>query len=53
MAEEHSINSTTDRALYLSDGTVVELTPEDVELLQLSFGSECEACGFDPIDTSW
>lgn len=34
--------------IVLRDGTALELSDNDVELLDLSFGGECENCGFDP-----
>lgn len=34
--------------MVLRDGTALELSDNDVELLELNFASECENCGFDP-----
>lgn len=34
--------------IALRDGTTLELSDNDVEMLELSFASECENCGFDP-----
>jgi len=34
--------------IVLRDGTVLELSDNDVEMLEMSFASECENCGFDP-----
>ena len=34
--------------ILLTDGTSLELTERDVEILELAFESECQACGFDP-----
>lgn len=36
------------KIILLSDQTTIELTEGDVEMLELSFESECQACGFDP-----
>jgi len=36
------------KVILLSDQTTLELTEDDVEMLQLAFESECQACGFDP-----
>lgn len=35
-------------AMVLRDGTAIELSDNDVELLELAFESECDNCGFDP-----
>lgn len=35
-------------AMVLRDGTALELSDNDVELLELAFESECDNCGFDP-----
>lgn len=34
--------------IVLRDGTTLELSDNDVEMLEMSFASECENCGFDP-----
>lgn len=34
--------------IVLRDGTTLELSDNDVELLEMAFASECENCGFDP-----
>lgn len=34
--------------IALNDGTTLELSDNDVELLEMNFASECENCGFDP-----
>lgn len=34
--------------IVLRDGTTLELSDNDVEMLEMAFASECEACGFDP-----
>lgn len=34
--------------IVLRDGTTLELSGNDVELLEMAFASECENCGFDP-----
>lgn len=34
--------------IVLRDGTSLELSDNDVEMLEMSFASECENCGFDP-----
>lgn len=34
--------------ILLTDGTALELTPEDVRVLKSGFVGECEACGYDP-----
>lgn len=34
--------------IVLRDGTALELSDNDVEMLEMSFTSECENCGFDP-----
>lgn len=36
------------RIISLSDGTVLELSTMDVEMLSGAFPGECEACGYDP-----
>jgi hypothetical protein len=36
------------RVIVLSDGTSLELTPADVDILKLSFVGECDVCGYDP-----
>lgn len=36
--------------IHLTDGTVLELTEADVEVLQLAFPSECDNCGYNPND---
>lgn len=45
-----SVRKTWDEHTYihLTDGTVLELSDDDIEMLEMSFMSECEACGFDP-----
>lgn len=40
--------SSGQQVIVLRDGTAIELSDNDVEMLELSFESECEACGFDP-----
>lgn len=34
--------------IVLRDGTSLELSDNDVEMLEMSFAPECENCGFDP-----
>lgn len=34
--------------IVLRDGTALELSDNDVEMLEMHFASECENCGFDP-----
>lgn len=34
--------------IVLRDGTTLELSDNDVEMLEMHFASECENCGFDP-----
>lgn len=34
--------------IVLRDGTTLELSDNDVEMLEMSFPSECENCGYDP-----
>ena len=34
--------------IAMRDGTTLELSDKDVEMLEMSFASECENCGFDP-----
>lgn len=36
------------RVIVLRDGTAIELSDFDVEMLESAFESECENCGFDP-----
>lgn len=36
------------RVIVLTDGTTLELTPQDVYVLKSGFQGECEACGYDP-----
>lgn len=36
------------RVIVLRDGTSLELSDFDVEMLESAFESECENCGFDP-----
>lgn len=36
------------RIISLSDGTVLELSSMDVEMLSGAFPGECEACGYNP-----
>lgn len=50
MAKRGSINSITDHAIFLTDGTRIELTEEDIELLRFSFPDTCPECGHDPKD---
>lgn len=34
--------------VVLTDGSTLPLTEDDIDMLQLAFPGECEACGFDP-----
>lgn len=34
--------------IVLRDGTTLELSDNDIEMLEMHFASECENCGFDP-----
>lgn len=34
--------------IVLRDGTALELSDNDVEMLEMHFASECENCGYDP-----
>ena len=43
-----SIRSITDTALFLMDGTCIELNQHDIDLLRFSFPDTCEKCGHDP-----
>lgn len=36
------------QVIVLRDGTAVELSDRDVEVLEMAFDSECQNCGFDP-----
>lgn len=36
------------RVITLTDGTVLELSSMDVEMLSGAFPGECEACGYNP-----
>jgi len=36
------------RVITLTDGTVLELSTMDVEMLSGAFPGECEACGYNP-----
>lgn len=40
--------ATGQTVIVLRDGTTLELSDLDVEMLEMSFASECENCGFDP-----
>jgi predicted Zn-ribbon and HTH transcriptional regulator len=34
--------------IVLRDGTTLELSDNDVEMLEMAFPAECENCGYDP-----
>lgn len=36
------------RIITLTDGTALELSDMDVEMLESAFVGECEMCGWDP-----
>lgn len=36
------------RIITLTDGTALELSDMDVEMLESAFVGECEMCGYDP-----
>ena len=36
------------QVITLTDGTALELSTMDVEMLSGAFPGECEACGYDP-----
>lgn len=44
----HIFAATGQTVIVLRDGTTLELSDNDVEMLEMSFASECENCGFDP-----
>lgn len=34
--------------ITLKNGKTLTLTPDDVEMIQLAFATECESCGYNP-----
>lgn len=36
------------RIIALTDGTALELSDMDIEMLKYGFVGECEMCGYDP-----